>query len=206
MTHIPFGTITIPAIWVAVPLALLIASLFYGWMTRTKAGDWFWNGFLLYVLSWKLSYIAFHPKMFLHMPLSIAYFNGGTKGHFLALALLSCYLLFIASKKYPSIYKEAAPLFLLFFAGYEALIQFIEQHVEVTLFHTGLLAGYLYVFSVLHKKKIALSAQNFIVMAMLEFLMVSLFRSVSMEEMLTFSWMGITVLILSENKKEGQHT
>ncbi|MFJ5622850.1 hypothetical protein ACIQD3_08945 [Peribacillus loiseleuriae] len=177
MTYFNFGSLTIPAIWLAASTALILAALFNRVVARERVGDWYWNGFILYFLVWKLSYIVFNLNMFLDIPLSLVYFNGGAKGHILALSILSFYLLFIAVKKHPSINGESAQLFLLYFICYEVVINTLEQSVIETLIHFILLTGYLFLLYFLKKKKITLSSQMFIVMVMLELLIFSLFHS-----------------------------
>lgn len=204
MTLFNFGSLTFPAIWLAASLSLILTSFFYRVLSGKKAGDWYWNGFFLYFLVWKLSYIVFNLKMVLDMPLSIVYFNGSTKGHVLALSILSFYLLFIAVKKHSSIFEESAQIFLLYFFCYEAIIKILEQNIIESLIHFILLTGYLFFLYFLKQKKISFSKQIFILIIMFKLLIFSLFHSILSIETLTFSWIGITMLILLIFDKGGK--
>lgn len=132
------------------------------------------------------------------MPLSIVYYNGGTKGHMLAVAILSLYLLFIAGKK-----KEMAQVSLLYFICYETVINILEQDWIEMIIHSIVLLGYLFTLYILNRKKTLLFNQLFTVFILLELFVFSLFHSILSLEALTFSWIGIITLILSKYHKEG---
>jgi len=195
MTYLNVGSITIPAVWIAIFITLFITPLIYRILYKKKVEDWYWNGFFFYILVWKLSYIVFNLKMFLDMPLSIIYFNGGTKGNILGLAVLSFYLFFIAAKKYRSFYEHSAQIFLLYYIIYEAVVSLLEQKAIEGLCHSILLIGYLLLLYYLKKNKLRLSAQLFIVVFLSELMIMSIFSSFFSKVVLTFSWIGCTILI-----------
>ncbi|RAL21473.1 hypothetical protein [Thermoflavimicrobium daqui] len=204
MTYFQLGSLSIPATWLAVSIALLTASFMYRVLTGTKVGEWYWNSFILYFFVWKLSYILFHFNLFVNMPLSILYFNGGTKGHIVALITLSLYLLFIAVKKNSSIYEESTCLFLLYLIGYEVIFHLLEKNGLEAAIHLILFTCYLLLFTSLKKKKGLLSYQMFLLWILLELLIISYFHTIFSMEAFTFIWAGVTVLILS--KKAGENT
>lgn len=194
MTFFQVGSLAIPAVWIAAFGALFIAGMFNRIVTGKKVGDWYWNGFFYYFISWKLSYIVFNLNLFLDMPMSILYFNGGTKGHVFALAILSIYLLIFASKRFPFLYEESVRLFLLYFSSYKVIIGFLEKSSFEMLTHLVLLSGFLLLAQ--KKKKVQISSQIFLLFILLELLIISLFGSIYSLESLTVIWMGSIVFIL----------
>jgi hypothetical protein len=201
MTYFHIGNISIPGVWLAAFLALVISSLLFRGIMGKNVEEWFWNGAFLYFLTWKLSYVLFNFDLFMETPLSIIFFNGGTKGHYLALIILSVYLIFIAGKKNTSIYDEAPQIFLLFFLSYEVGINLLEDSITQTYVHIGVLAGYLSILILLKKGSINLSSQLFILMIMLELLVLSIFQPILERETLTFLWMSITMLLISKIRR-----
>lgn len=187
--------------WLAVLLALVF-SFFMSRAIGNKSGEWVWNGASLYFLVWKLSYILFNFELFMETPLSLIFFNGGTKGHFLALAILTVYLHFIAGKKHPNIYVEAPQIILLYFFSYEVVINLVEKNVTETVVHFSVLAGYLVVLVMLKKRRMHFLNRILLLMIMLELLLLSIFQSIFEKESLTFLWMGITALLISKKSKE----
>lgn len=197
LTFFHLGSLTIPAVWVAATLAIVLAALLNKLLVKSNIADWYWNSFFLYVLVWKLSYIIFNFKMFLDLPSSVLYFNGGTKGHLLALTILSIYLLFFAVKKYPTIYEESAPSFLLYFICYEIIINSLESGFNEGFGHLILLLAFLFFLNSYKKKQHKLSIQMYLFMLLIELLILSFFNTLFSLETLTFIWLGIIVLSLS---------
>jgi hypothetical protein len=198
MNYFQIGNVSIPTLWLAVLTALFGASLLYKLLTGKKVGDWYWNSFILYFLAWKLSYILFNITMFIDMPLSILYFNGGTKGHFLGLTLLSLYLLFLAGKKHPGLQKEAASIFLLFFLTYEVISKLLEQQWIEVFSHFVVFAGYIVLFLFLKRKNKIITWPIIIVLILIELLLFSIFSTLFSFKALTLTWIGLTVLSLSK--------
>jgi hypothetical protein len=202
LNFIQIGNISIPETWIAASLTLFLAFLIYRILSGKKVGEWYWNYFFLYFLIWKLSYIAFDLKFFIGFPLSVLYFNGGIKGHFLALAILSIYLL-IAVKKYHSIAEESPHLFLLYFICYEVISNFQENSIEA-ICELILLAGYLSLYKFLNWQKHVMTNQIYILFVLLILLLLSIFHTIFSVHALTIIWIGVTVLILLKkiNKEE----
>jgi hypothetical protein len=196
LNFIQIGSISIPATWVGASLALFLAFLIYRVLSGKKVGEWYWNSFFLYFLIWKLSYIAFDLKFFIDFPLSVLYYNGGIKGHFLALAILSIYLLFFAVKKYHFITADSPHLFLLYFICYEAIINFLEKSSMEAISNLILLAGYLFLHKFQNWRKNVISNQIYILLVLLILLLLSIFHTIFSVNALTIIWEGVTVFIL----------
>jgi hypothetical protein len=169
---------------------------------KKKLGDWYWNGFFIYFLTWKLSYILFNFAMFIDMPLSVIYFNGGTNGHLLALTLLSLYLFFLAGKKFPGVFKESTSI-LLFFLIYEVMIHLLQKDWIEGIGHFIVLAGYFMLLITLNRKEKLITIPLLIIVLLMELLVLSLFSSMFTLEALTFIWIGLIVLILSKKNGHG---
>ena len=86
MGYLTLGSWTIPYAWIAFLLAY-----FYVDIRNRKAESQWPNAFehllWVYLISWKASYIIFYLEPFLSAPMSILYFDGGWKGHLLALTV-----------------------------------------------------------------------------------------------------------------------
>jgi hypothetical protein len=205
MNYLQIGNFSLPSLWLAVLTALFGASLLYKLLTSKKVGEWYWNSFILYFLAWKLSYILFNITMFIDMPLSILYFNGGTKGHFLGLTLLSLYLLFLAGKKHPGLPTETASIFFLFFLTYEVISKLLEQQWIEVFSHFVVFAGYLVLFLSLKRKNKRITGPIIIVLVLIELLHFSIFSTLLSLKVLTLTWIGLTVLSLFKKMdKEGK--
>ncbi|MCM3693413.1 hypothetical protein [Neobacillus niacini] len=196
MSYYQIGNFSLPSLWLAVLTTLFGASLLYKLLTGAKVGEWYWNSFFLYFLAWKLSYILFNITMFIDLPLSILYFNGGTKGHFIGLTLLSLYLLFLAGKKHPGLQKEAGSIFLLFFFTYEVISKLLEMQWIEVFSHFVVFAGYIVLFLFLKRKSKPITGPIIIVLILIELLLFSIFSTLFSFKALTLTWIGLTVLSL----------
>ncbi|WP_391559911.1 hypothetical protein [Robertmurraya sp.] len=203
--YLEIANITIPALWVAVVAALFIASAIYRFFSREKVGDWYWNGFFLYFLIWKLSYIVFHLDMFIDLPLSILYFNGGTKGHLLALLLLITYFFFI-SKRNHALIETSIHTLLLFFLTYEVVIHLLEKNWVESLGHLFVSTIYSTLLFFLLKNNRIISRLIVILIILLELLILSIFTTIFTIEAFTLIIMGLTVLVLSNKRQGGRNT
>lgn len=203
--YLEIANITIPALWVAVVAALFIASAIYRFFSREKVGDWYWNGFFLYFLIWKLSYILFHLDMFIDIPLSILYFNGGTKGHLLAILLLISYFFFI-SKRNLALIETSIHTLLLFFLTYEVVIHLLEKNWVESLAHLLVFTFYSSMLFFLFKKKRVISKSIIIFIILLELFLFSIFTTLFSIEAFTLIIIGLTVLLLSKKRQGGRNT
>jgi hypothetical protein len=200
MTLYQIGNITLPAVWIAVLIALAVCALAWRLISGEKIGEWYWNAFTLYFLVWKASYILFNFEEFLNFPMSALYFNGGVSGHILAIAALSVYLL-RAAKKHPGLCLNALSVLLLFFIGFEATLATLEQQLTPSVLHTLLfvsIAAFLYAS---RKKAMAPSMQFYVLFVLAEVLILSLFQPFLSAAPLTFSWLVLTAFALARFRK-----
>lgn len=88
MTYLTLGQVNIPIAW----LALIIAILYSDFRSRHSDGattKLIEHLLYTYIFIWKFSYILFSSSDFFQAPLSLIYFDGGLKGHLLALAVVA---------------------------------------------------------------------------------------------------------------------
>ena len=200
MTLYQIGNITMPAVWIAILIALAISAAAWRIISGEKIGEWYWNAFTLYFLVWKASYILFNFEEFMNFPMSVLYFNGGASGHMLALAALAVYL-WMAVKKHTGLSRDALPVLLLFFTGFEAALAMLEQQLTAAVLHSILflsIAAFLYIS---RKRAIAGSTQIYILFVLAELLSLSLFQPLFSIEPLTFSWLAVTAIALARFRK-----
>src|SRR5690606_40432209 len=92
MTYISLGQFNIPVAWLA-----FILAIFYSDFRSRKAGvatnKLLEQLVITYILVWKFSYILFSLPDFIKALLSLVYFDGGLRGHILALVVLALILL-----------------------------------------------------------------------------------------------------------------
>ncbi|WP_313892522.1 hypothetical protein [Psychrobacillus sp.] len=78
-------SLTLPASWVSVIIALIVTWLILWKFYGRAVEDWFSDSAIMFIVVWKLSVILTDFKMVVEFPLSILYFNGGKIGVFLGL-------------------------------------------------------------------------------------------------------------------------
>lgn len=131
MTYLTLGQLNIPVIWIAFFLAILYSDF------RNRKGDTVTNRFIehslfVYVLVWKLSYMIWSWNDFIKAPLSLVYFDGGLKGHFLAIVAIALLLL---RKRQVLVWQEIWHYWARFVALYQIIYYgFSEQWLIVALF------------------------------------------------------------------------
>lgn len=199
MNYITFGRFTLPADLLAASAAIFIGALIYRLKEKKSIDDWYWNSFFLYIAVYKLSYALFNFKMFIDTPLSLLYFNGGTKGQILAFAGIALYLLWIARKKGSSINtQDYLPVYFIFFMLYwTALFAFSEDFLAAALQALFLLGFLVFYFS-----KTKLNLQYAILFLMLEVLILSLFSDLFSLENLLILALGFYLLTFQRTNKE----
>lgn len=199
MNYITFGRFTLPADLLAAFAAIFIGALIYRLKEKKSIDDWYWNSFFLYIAIYKLSYALFNFKMFIDTPLSLLYFNGGTKGQILAFAGIALYLLWIARKKGSSINtQDYLPVYFIFFMLYwTALFAFSEDFLAAALQALFLLGFLVFYFS-----KTKLNLQYAILFLMLEVLILSLFSDLFSLENLLILALGFYLLTFQRTNKE----
>lgn len=199
--YIEIGHRSIPVIWIAILLACFLTALIYRIVRKTSIHSWYWNGFFIYLVTWKLSYILFNFKIFLKSPLSLLFFGGGSLGHIFAITVLCLYLV-IVSKRETSTFSNNAPLeILLFFILYETCIQYFINGILAFLIQLFLLAGIIvyYAMSVNRNKQIPF--QMYVVIILLEFCLISIFHPLFSTETITFTWIFILISILAKKEE-----
>lgn len=194
MSQIQIGNITISVVWIAVFISFLFASLILR-LFRKSSGDWLWNGFFLYFIVWKFSYALFNFTFILKNPLSLIYFDGGIKGHFLALLLLGVYLYFFV-RKTGETYEEISLVLPAFFISFELILRYLEGNILETAFHLGLILIFLYGAWGISQKKQKLLSQWVWIFLLSELLIINLFRPLFSPDSVTlFLFMGILWII-----------
>lgn len=194
MSQIQIGNITISVVWIAVFISFLFASLILR-LFRKSSGDWLWNGFFLYFIVWKFSYALFNFTFILKNPLSLLYFDGGIKGHFLALLLLGVYLYFFV-RKTGETYEEISLVLPAFFISFELILRYLEGNILETAFHLGLILIFLYGAWGISQKKQKLLSQWVWIFLLSELLIINLFRPLFSPDSVTlFLFMGILWII-----------
>jgi hypothetical protein len=194
--YVTIGRFTIQTDILAAFLALLTAALLFRLKEKRSISDWYWNSFFLYIIVSKFSYALFNFNLFIDTPLSILYFNGGTKGQILAFVSLGIYLWMIARKNKDIIVTDYIPIYIMFFILYEGLQFGFEQMYIAAILHIVLLAGFYYTYfkntsySPIHSK------QAFILVLLIESILISIFDNVLQTDKLMMLLLGITVLLL----------
>ncbi|MCM3664072.1 hypothetical protein M3204_06640 [Mesobacillus subterraneus] len=202
MNYITFGRFTLPADLLAAFAAIFIAALVYRLKEKKSIDDWYWNSFFIYIAIYKLSYALFNFKMFIDTPLSLLYFNGGTKGQILAFAGIALYLLWIARKKGSSINTaEYLPVYFIFFMLYWTALFALSEDLLAAALQALFLLGFL----VFYFSKTKLNLQYAILFLMLEVLILSLFSDLfSLENLLILALGFYLLTFLRSNKEEVQ--
>lgn len=200
MTLYQIGSITLPAVWIAVVIALAVVALTKRLISGEKVGEWFWNAFTMYFLVWKASYILFNFDEFLNFPMSVLYFNGGASGHLLAIAAVTFYLR-RAVKKYPELHQDALPVLLLFFTGFEAALNILEKQMTASVLHIILFVGVALFLYASRKKTFANRMQIQILFVLAVLLVLSVFQPLLSIQPLTFSWLALTAFVLEKFRK-----
>ena len=129
MGYLTLGNWTIPYAWIAFLIAYLYVDL------RHRKVDLQWpNAFehllWLYLISWKASYILFYWNPVLSAPMSIFYFDGGWKGHLVALAVTL--FVFIRRKMIVGL-SPLLVLWLQFIAMYQIIVSALGGQFIVTI-------------------------------------------------------------------------
>ncbi|WP_298824752.1 hypothetical protein [uncultured Planococcus sp.] len=189
MSYVPIFHLTVPAVWVAVLLGALAASLMMRFVLGDKSGEWYGNAITLYILVWKFSYILFNFDYFLDMPLSILYFNGGLNGHLLGLAFVTGYLV-LAQKKHDDLARQAPVAWLLFFLSYQTILQSLENNWVEAALHGLLLVVSILAIRLLAKRADVPTGLLLVLLFALELLISSLSAPL-------LSWQNATVLLLA---------
>lgn len=88
MTYLTIGQVNIPVAWLAFLLAIFYSD-FHNRKADVTTNKLIEYLVFMYILIWKFSYILFFAPDFLKSPLGIIYFDGGMRGHILALLVVA---------------------------------------------------------------------------------------------------------------------
>ncbi|WP_100334030.1 hypothetical protein [Bacillus alkalisoli] len=166
---IEIGPIMLPVHWLYWGLSslggylMIVLRLNGSSLHKKRIVDTLINGAIIALLSWKFSYLLFHPVYAFSNPISILYFDGGSKGVLISLFTASLYLVYQSfNQKTPfAIYIE---LLFVGVVGWSIVFHFIhiwsEMIYSITQVIIGItLLGFLYKSTIGHFKKI----NNFII-------------------------------------------
>lgn len=202
MNYISIGRFTLQTDLLAAFLAIFIASFLFRITEKKSLGDWYWNSFFLYIIVSKVTYILFNFKLFIDTPLSIVYFNGGTKGEIIACVSLALYLIYVAVKDKTKIRQEYIPSFFMFLMVYEGLQMLFEQNYVAVFLQFTLLLLFLWLHLKnrgLHSKSLS---QAFFLFFLLEAILLSLFDGLFKIENALMLIIGTTIILLYHFNRE----
>lgn len=127
MDYLSIGSINIPYSWLAFLGAVFISE----WMTKKNKDAQLDAYLFLYIIIWKLSYIIFYFDAFINAPLSVLYFDGGMKGHYLAIFVTVLQLI----RKRHTLHLDALwQGFLIFIASYHVIMGLLQQNWLIVIF------------------------------------------------------------------------
>lgn len=92
MDIVQIGNVTLPAVQPAVAIALFGSWLYARIVLGKSFSEHISNAFFLFIAVWKVSVLLFQWKLVIKAPLSLLYFNGGTKGFVLGIAAALAYM------------------------------------------------------------------------------------------------------------------
>lgn len=183
LSFITIFNASIPVIWLATIISFLLSSFIIKIITKQKVSDSFSNGFFLYIIIWKLSYILFSYEHFITMPLSIIYFHGGKYGHLLALLIVAIY--FYRKKNDTYTTRQIREFTLSFIIMYEILLSAFHFEIIATILH---LIVYIIFITIKWKQRSEpLQIQSFIIIFFIELTVISLFETLLTIKALTFT-------------------
>lgn len=202
MDFISIGSLTIPYTLFSFFLTAFITAGLFRYLSSKKTGDLFWNTIFISFLVWKASYILFNFHLFLQSPMSVLFFNGGKSGLIIAGMAILIYWYWLFKKNPELLYKEALPLYILYFSIYETILYLLKSNVlAASLF---LIITLLSSYIIHQNKKIKLSFELFIVYELVMLFLFSILNKALSWESAVFFSLGIIILIFSQIFKEGK--
>lgn len=130
MTYLTLGQVNIPISWLAFIVAILYSDF------RSRHADPATSKLIerllyTYLIIWKLSYVLFSASDFFQSPLSLVYFDGGWKGHLLALIVIT-FMLY--KKRHVFVWEDSWNYWARFVAVFQLIFySFQEQWLVVGL-------------------------------------------------------------------------
>ncbi|WP_233523015.1 redoxin domain-containing protein [Peribacillus saganii] len=197
MSYINIGNLTIQAEWFSVLLAFVTSALLYKIIVRNKICDWYWNSFFVYFLIWKLTYILFNVNTFFSNPLSILFFNGGTKGHIIGICAVIIYISVIGKRGNRQFYNESFTLVSLFLLIYQTIMSYFGTQTAHLVIQSLFLMGFFISLQLQVRTNQLYSNQFFLLVLLLQILISSIFKQATSVESFTFISLAACLLILS---------
>jgi hypothetical protein len=140
------GAFSFPSAWVALVAAFMVTGIFIRLYYDRNNNDWFGNSVFSFILAWKLSVVLFDFKGVISQPLSILYFNGGSKGFWLGITISLIYIVLKGEK------RQLISSWVLIVLVYEGASGFLADSASV-LSAFSLLMGFVVFYLVLKKGK-----------------------------------------------------
>lgn len=197
MAYFQIFNLTIPSIWLAVVMASFAATILYKFATTEKVTEWFGNALFIYILVWKFSYILFHFSNFLNMPLSAIYFNGGIKGHWLAVFVMALYVMLLAQKKYSQVAWQIPSVLILYIVNLEIFYDLLNKDLTFAIIQSGLLI-IIFILLTIYKQ---LHMQTILLLFAIELMILSLQHTLSLTKLLTYSSLIAIAFIARRREK-----
>ncbi|MCG1023414.1 hypothetical protein [Sutcliffiella horikoshii] len=198
MSYITFGSMSIPSSWIATAIAAMLLPIVYRLVTRRTIPSFFWDNVFLYFLVWKLSYIVIHPKLFMDMPMSILYFNGGDTGHILGLIFVSFYIFLNSKGKISRVDMELIIPFFLLFMVYQTTINFLEKTFIEAVLYLAFFGLFMFLVYFLYGREKSRAYNQLLVLSFLTgLLLLSVFQPITSMDKIIFIWLGLLSAVLS---------
>ncbi|MFK2825483.1 hypothetical protein QYG89_07250 [Bacillus sp. B190/17] len=131
MNWFTIGSLTIPAVQLAVLAAFIIAAGVL-WFKKDKLFLHFYeNAVLIFIVIWKLSIVLFSFSLVKQAPLSLLYFNGGWKGIWLGIFFVYGYTLWKCPLERRT---QAAWIWMLIVVSFEIILPLLTGQAGGTAF------------------------------------------------------------------------
>lgn len=203
MNYLTIGRFTLPVSLPSIILAVLISYFIFIGKEKKKPGDWYWNSLLLFVLVYKLSYALFHFSLFLSFPMSLLYFNGGSKGQLIAAVFIAMYIFRVYKRQNADLYEMSFILLITFFA-FQAVYNLLDQNFVFAGIQVIILLGYSQYMYSGRKKKQKTQAQMVLFVFLIDLFFLSLFNQLFLSYNLSFIFINFFLIITYYFSKEGQ--
>lgn len=196
MHYVTFGRFTIPTSLLSLFIAIFLVSILYRILNKKSLDDWYWNSFFIIIGISKLSYILFNFKLFIETPLSILYFDGGSKGMALGFIVLAVYLFYLKVQK-----SELVHAYMMFLILYEGILFAFVPNLTAVLIHLFFIGGYVLISLKGKEYSPTKSTQVLVLLIMLEGIFISLFGDLLSTENLLLIGLGLLISILKKGDK-----
>jgi len=124
---VSLGPVSVPASWAAMLVAFLITGTFLAISKKKATSDWYGNAIFIFIMTWKLSVIIFQFKMSIANPMTILYFNGGTKGYWLGIAGVITYTVLMKRRSETESFNNPILAWIMTVSAYELVIGMLDE-------------------------------------------------------------------------------